>query len=142
MEGIMMRNVDKKEIESAIEEINDVIVDFTDTVDSLTGVKNLLYKLLENDAKNEADSCVSEGKGYLEIAHLIIDPENGDVSHLKILWKSREAFNISMTGIDGTHYIGSMKIIFEPIFDYEKNTASVIMKGYSRPEEQDGGIEK
>jgi hypothetical protein len=49
MEGIMMGNVDKEEIKSAIKEINGVIMDFTDAVDSLTGVKNLLYKLLENE---------------------------------------------------------------------------------------------
>jgi hypothetical protein len=45
--------VDKTEIENAIEEINSVIMDFTDAVNSLTGVKNLLYRLLENDTEKE-----------------------------------------------------------------------------------------
>jgi hypothetical protein len=49
--GYMNTIIDKSEIENAIEEINGVIFDFTDTINSLTGVKNLLYKLLENDTE-------------------------------------------------------------------------------------------
>jgi hypothetical protein len=43
MGGYMNATVDKAEIENAIEEINGVIMDFTDAVNSLTGVKNLLW---------------------------------------------------------------------------------------------------
>jgi hypothetical protein len=47
--------IDKSEIENAIEEINGVVLDFTDTANSLTGVKNLLYKLLENSTERKVN---------------------------------------------------------------------------------------
>jgi hypothetical protein len=56
MGGYMNATVDKAEIENAIEEINGVIMDFTDAVDSLTGVKNLLDKILENDIGRPGES--------------------------------------------------------------------------------------
>jgi hypothetical protein len=53
--------VDKSEIENAIQEINGVIMEFTDPVNSLTGVKNLLYKLLEDSAKKENPDWAASG---------------------------------------------------------------------------------
>lgn len=60
----MNATVDKAEIENAIEEINGVIMDFTDAVDSLTGVKNLLYKLIENNTEKKNDRTCHTGCPY------------------------------------------------------------------------------
>jgi hypothetical protein len=41
--------VEKQDIEDAIKEISGVIMDFTEAAESLKGVKEILYKLLEGN---------------------------------------------------------------------------------------------
>jgi hypothetical protein len=136
MGGYMNATVDKAEIENAIEEINGVIMDFTDTVKSLTSVKNLLYELLENNAEKETDpSCGGTDQGDNDhlistiITNLVYNPKNGDVEFIKKLWDTKKLFDMSISVENGTGYIGPFRIIRNPEFDYEKNTVLVTIRG-------------
>jgi hypothetical protein len=134
MGGSMNAMIDKSEIENAIQEINGAIMDFTDTVNSLIGVKNLLNKFLDINAKKEnnhsGDATSGENNTYfgtLIIKNVAISIEKEDIEYLKKLLYTNIACKFSMTAGDGITKTGLGQIV-DLKFNYKTNTAIISVK--------------
>jgi hypothetical protein len=123
--------IDKERIEKAIDDINGLIMDFTDVVKPLHDIKAVLYDILENNAERN-DDLKTERKNnydcYMKV-YLVIDDKRGDVEFIKKLYNSKKIFDLSVNTENGKSYTGSMKIADDPVFDFEKNTALVNLIG-------------